>query len=339
MNMLESNILKSNILKLNILELVKDCRLIGISGHENPDGDCVGSCCAMAMYLRKAMPDAEIRVYLEEFDEALVRCIPGAESVRHDLPESGEVFDAFIALDSTPDRMGPVSHFFDSASVKINIDHHVTNSGCGTYNYINGKASSACELVYELMDPDQIDAGIAQALYTGIVTDTGVFQYPSTGEKTMCAAGHLMRYGFDFSSIIREVFFERTPVNARMLGTALLKSQFLEDGRFMLCVLNREDMAAYGAGRRDLDGISAQMVLTKGVDCAVFVHEDETGVWRASMRSIGIVDVARTASLLGGGGHVRAAGCTIRTSITEALGILKKDIEEQLRSADGHELR
>ena len=141
-----------NMLESNILELVKDCRLIGISGHENPDGDCVGSCCAMAMYLRKAMPDAEIRVYLEEFDEALVRCIPGAESVRHDLPESGEVFDAFIALDSTPDRMGPVSHFFDSASVKINIDHHVTNSGCGTYNYINGKASSACELVYELMD-------------------------------------------------------------------------------------------------------------------------------------------------------------------------------------------
>ena len=293
-----------NMLESNILELVKDCRLIGISGHENPDGDCVGSCCAMAMYLRKAMPDAEIRVYLEEFDEALVRCIPGAESVRHDLPESGEVFDAFIALDSTPDRMGPVSHFFDSASVKINIDHHVTNSGCGTYNYINGKASSACELVYELMDPDQIDAGIAQALYTGIVTDTGVFQYPSTGEKTMCAAGHLMRYGFDFSAIIREVFFERTPVNARMLGTALLKSQFLEDGAKI-----------------------------------VFVHEDETGVWRASMRSIGIVDVARTASLLGGGGHVRAAGCTIRTSITEALGILKKDIEEQLRSADGHELR
>ena len=309
-----------NMLESNILELVKDCRLIGISGHENPDGDCVGSCCAMAMYLRKAMPDAEIRVYLEEFDEALVRCIPGAESVRHDLPESGEVFDAFIALDSTPDRMGPVSHFFDSASVKINIDHHVTNSGCGTYNYINGKASSACELVYELMDPDQ-------------------FQYANTSESTMTVAGQLMSYGFDHTAVIREVFFERTPVNARMLGTALLKSQFLEDGRFMLCVLNREDMAAYGAGRRDLDGISAQMVLTKGVDCAVFVHEDETGVWRASMRSIGIVDVARTASLLGGGGHVRAAGCTIRTSITEALGILKKDIEEQLRSADGHELR
>lgn len=328
-----------NISELNILELVKGCSLIGISGHENPDGDCVGSCCAMALYLRKAMPDAEIEVYLEEFDEALARCIPGAESVRHDLPESGKVFDAFIVLDSTADRIGPVSHFFDSASVKINIDHHVTNSGCGTYNYINGKASSACELVYELVDPGQIDAEIAQALYTGIVTDTGVFQYSSTSEKTMCAAGHLMRYGFDFSSIIREVFFERTPVNARMLGTALLKSQLLEDGRFMLCILTGEDLAAYGAGRMDLDGISAQMVLTKGVDCAVFVHEDEPGVWRASMRSIGIVDVAHTASLLGGGGHVRAAGCTIRTSFPEAIGILKRDIEEQLRNAKEHELR
>ena len=127
--------------------------------------------------------------------------------------------------------------------------------------YIDGKASSACELVYNVIDREEIDAQIAQALYVGIVTDTGVFQYSNTSESTMRAAGSLMSYGFDHTAVIREVFFERTPKQARVLGTALIKAEPLLDGKLILCCFDKKTMDELGAGRKDLDGISAQLLL------------------------------------------------------------------------------
>ena len=88
-----------------------------------------------------------------------------------------------------------------------------------------------------------------------------------------------------------------------------------------------------GAERKDLDSISAQLLLTEGVDCSVFFHETEPGIWRASMRSVLITDVSRAASLFGGGGHVHAAGCTIKTEIGAAMKAVKDEIEGQLRNA------
>lgn len=318
---------------MRILDLLKNCSRIGISGHENPDGDCVGSCCAMALFLRKMMPEAQVDIYLETFAESLERNIPGADTVLHDLSDNCEKYDAFIILDSNSERTGNARELFDQAAVRINIDHHRTNPGSGEFNYIDGNASSACELVYNVIDRDRLDAQIAQALYVGIVTDTGVFQYSNTGQSTMAAAGHLMTFGFDSSAIIREVFFERSAVNMRVLGTALVKAELIMDGKCQFCILNREELSRFGAKRQDMDGISEQMLLTEGVDCSVFIHEDEDGAWRTSLRSRKIVDVSRTASLLGGGGHIRAAGATLRTDLSEAVNVLRKDIEEQLESS------
>lgn len=315
---------------MRILDLLKDCSRIGISGHENPDGDCTGACCAMALFLRKMMPGAQVDIYLETFAKSLKRNIPGADTVLHDIPDHCPDYDAFIVLDSNSERIGKARELFDRAAVKINIDHHRTNPGSGEFNYIDGNASSACEMVYNVIDRDRLDAQIAQALYVGIVTDTGVFQYSNTGRSTMEAAGYLMTFGFDSSAIIREVFFERSAVNMRVLGTALTKAELIMGGKCQFCILNREELDRLGAKRQDLDGISEQMLLTEGVDCSVFLHEDEDGVWRASLRSRKIVDVSRITSLLGGGGHIRAAGATIRTDISKAVRVLRKDIEEQL---------
>ena len=166
-----------------------------------------------------------------------------------------------------------------------------------------------------------------------MVTDTGVFQYSNTSENTMRIAGHLLSYGFDHSAVIREVFYERTYVQAKILGLALTRARLIMDGKCVLCVLDKRTLDRYGATRKDLDGISEQLLLTEGADCSVFVHETEPGEWRVSMRSFHIVDVAATASLFSGGGHTRAAGCTIRTDIREAIKVLKKDIRARLAEA------
>ena len=322
---------------MKILETVKNCTRIGIAGHENPDGDCAGACCGLALYLRKAMPEAQVDVYLESLEEALQSNIPGAETALHEIPEKTERYDAFVLLDCMPGRIGVAGELYENASLKVNIDHHKTNPGCGDIFYVDGKASSACELVWHTLDESLVDADIARALYVGIVTDTGVFQYSNTGESTMRLAGKLIGYGFDFSSLISEVFFERTYRQAKMLGLALANAELLMDGHVSFCVLDRETIARYGGRRSDCSTISSQMLLTRGVDCAVFAHETDPGVWRLSLRSGRFVDVARTVSLFGGGGHTRAAGCTVyaetEEKFSEAAGILKKDIAAQLEAA------
>ena len=319
---------------MKIWELVKNCTRIGITGHENPDGDCTGACCGLALYLRKIMPEAAVDIYLEPPAESLIRNIPGADTIIYEVTGNEEKYDAFIVLDSEPSRVGKPLELFNSAGLKINIDHHRTNLGADdTECYIDGKASSACELVYEVIDPDELDEQIAQALYVGIVTDTGVFQYSNTSESTMRAAGSLMSYGFDHTAVIREVFFERTPKQARVLGTALIKAEPLLDGKLILCCFDKKTMDELGAGRKDLDGISAQLLLTEGADCSVFMHETEPGIWRASMRSLHVTDVSRIAARHEGGGHLRAAGFTVRTDIHAAVKDIKDDIAQQLRSA------
>ena len=318
---------------MKLLDLVKNCKRIGITGHSNPDGDCAGSCCAAALYLRKCLPNAQVDVYLETLPQELEKNIPGADTILHTVPEDEARYDAFILLDSVPGRTGDAEKLYQEAALTINIDHHISNPGSGDVNYIDAAASSASELVFNVIDHDAIDKEIAQALYVGMVTDTGVFQYSSTGESTMRAAGHLMSYGFDFTAVIREVFFERTALQAKMLGEAFVRAELSMNGKCMFSILDKALLDRYDATRQDLDGISAQLALTKGIDCAVFLHEDAPGVWRASMRSVKIVNVAALASRFQGGGHIRAAGCTITSDLDEAVRLLKNDIAQQLKDA------
>ena len=165
---------------MKILETVKNCTKIGIAGHENPDGDCAGACCGLALYLRKAMPEAQVDVYLEPLEEALQSNIPGTETALNEIPEKAERYDAFLLLDCMPARIGVARELYENASLKVNIDHHKTNPGCGDVFYVDGNASSACELVWNTLDEALVDADIARALYVVIFTDPVVFQYSNT---------------------------------------------------------------------------------------------------------------------------------------------------------------
>ena len=320
---------------MKILELVENCKTIGISGHVNPDGDCAGSCMGMALFLRKYLPGARVDVFLEELPPELERNIPCTDTIDHTFTTDVESYDAFILLDVDNHRAGPAGSMFDKAAKRINIDHHISNKGCGEYNYIDSKASSACELVYNSFDGMPIDKEIAQALYVGIVTDTGTFRFSNTGKHTLKIAGELITHGFDFSKIVREVYFERSPKQMRVFGEAFRLAQIKEDGKLVISVMSHDEIIKIGATNQDMDGAAEQLVLTEGADCAVFAHEDEPGLWRLSMRSLQIVDVARVAGKFGGGGHIRAAGCTIHTrNFQPILARIVKLVHEQLAGKD-----
>ena len=321
---------------MQILEELKGCATIGISGHENPDGDCAGACLGLALYLRKVMPQARVDVFLEPLRDELYKNIPGAETVITDFQTDVDADDAFVVLDSAKDRIGPAENFFDRAEKTINIDHHISNPGTGMVNYVNGQSSSACELVCELVDFSLVDRDIAQALYVGIVTDTGCFRFSSTSRKTMEVAGRLMTYGFDFPTIVREVYFEKTWVQQRVLGRALMKSKSYLCGKIIVSRLAHETILSLGGVGRDVEGIVSALVSTAGADCSIFAHERSTGEWRVSFRSNSIVNVAEIAQRYGGGGHIRASGCTIgrERNIEMVIREMVEAAAAQLRAAE-----
>ena len=317
---------------MNIYEEVKDAKTIGISGHIRPDGDCVGSCMGLYLYLKKVCPGARIQVMIEKPAD-IFSCISGVEEISSDFRPVTESFDVYIVLDSEKSRIGEAERFFEQAKKRINIDHHISNAaGSGDVNYVVPQASSTSELVYDVIeDKSAMDVDIAKALYIGIIHDTGVFQYSNTSPKTMKVAADLISYGFDFSELIDKTFYEKTYVQNQILGRALLESFLFMDGRCIVSMIDKKTMAFYNADSNDLEGIVSQLRSTKGVECAIFLYQTDTLEYKVSLRSNGGVDVARVAAFFGGGGHVRAAGVTMQGTFYDIVNNLSLQIEKQLK--------
>lgn len=314
---------------INIQEQCRHASAIGIGGHVRPDGDCVGSCMSLYLYLKKVFPDKIITVFLEEPAE-IFRCIKGIEEVNSTF-SSDTAYDVFFVLDCVYERLGEAQKFFDAAAKTINIDHHISNrTGCADLNYIVPETGSTSELIYDLMDKKIIDQEIAQAVYIGMAHDTGVFQYSSTTPGTMRKAAELMEYGFDFSKIIEETFYQKTYIQNQILGRALLESIIFMDGKCIVSFINKKTMDFYHAQPKDLDGIVNQLRYTKGVDCAIFIYETGFQEYKVSMRSNERVNVSEIASYFGGGGHVRAAGCTMQGTVHDVINNLSGHIEKQI---------
>lgn len=313
---------------MKIDELMSGVTTVGIAGHVRPDGDCIGSTMGLYLYLTKNYPDVKATVFLEDIpDEFLF--IKDADKINHTFTSDVESFDLFICIDCEKGRLGGAEKFFDAAKKTLNIDHHISNPGTGDVTYIVPTASSACELAYNVMDEDKLDKEIAQALYTGMVTDTGVFKYNSTSPKTYEIAGKLTSYGFDFTWLIDHVFYEKTYTQNQILGRALLESITLMHGKVIASVVSRQTMDFYGVNGNDLDGIVNQLMFTIGTDVAIFMYEEEPMMYRVSLRSNGNIDVSKVAKLLGGGGHVRASGCTLNGTAHDAINSITNYIQQQ----------
>lgn len=322
---------------IHILEECSDALKIGISGHIRPDGDCVGSCLALWQYLKKAMPEAEVKVYLQKPAD-IFKDLKGFEEI-DSVFEDEESFDVFFALDCNQERLGDAQKYFVQAKKKINIDHHISNAeGCGDVNYVRPEVGSTSELIYDLILAEEkeelLDAELAKAIYIGIIHDTGVFQYSNTTPKTMEVGAKLIGYGFPFTKLIEETFYQKTYVQSLIMGYALQKSTVLMNGKCIASHVTMEDMEQYGATNQDLDGIVNQLRNIKGVHCAVFMYETAPQEYKISMRSDEVVDVAKVASVFGGGGHMRAAGCSMEGTFEKCLNNVFAYIKSQLQDND-----
>lgn len=321
----------------DLLKELEGASSIAIGGHIRPDGDCVGACMSMYHFLRKAKPEAKINVYLEKPSDKF-NCIKDVDKIK--CPDGTKhSFDVFIALDCNEERLGDAGPIFAGAKKTINIDHHISNPGEGDVNYIVPDASSASELVYDCIETaistgavekDIVDETIATAIYIGIIHDTGIMQYSNSSPKTLRIVADLLEFGFDFPTIIDETFYEKTYVQNQIMGRALMESILLMDKRVIVSHLDSQTMKFYGVTPKDMDGIVNQLRYTKGVDCAIFMYEIEPMKYRVSMRSNGVVDCSTVCTYFAGGGHVRAAGCTVPGTFYDVVNNLTAQIEKQI---------
>lgn len=313
---------------MNILEECQGAKTIGISGHIRPDGDCVGSCTALLLYLQKKLPQAKVTLYLERPAD-IFKELKGVSQIDSRY-EDEATHDVFIALDCSKERLGKAEAYFDRAKKTLNIDHHISNAaGCGDVNEVRPKASATAEVLYELFEKEALDKDIATALYVGIIHDCGVFQYSNTTPRTMEIASHLITFGFDFSKLIEETFYQKTYLQMQILGRALMESLRFMDGRCVVSCIDKKIMEFYNVVPKDLDGIVSMLRDIKGVDCAIFMYQTDVLEYKVSLRSNEKADVAKIASFFGGGGHVRAAGCTMQGTFHDCINNLSAQIEKQ----------
>ena len=310
-------------------ELLEGKQSVALGGHVRPDGDCVGSTMGLYLYLKENFPQIETDLYLESVPEAY-SMIRHTDEVKSELPE-GKIYDLFICMDCGDlQRLGFSQKLFIESKQTACIDHHVSNEAFADVNYIVPDASSTSELVYNLLDYDKMSLETAEALYMGIAHDTGIFRYSCTSPETMEAAAQLMRKGVDTAKITDRTYYEKTYIQNQILGKALLESIMVLDQRCIVSVVRLKEMEFFKAKPSDLEGIVSQMRQTKGVEVAMFLHETASQTFKVSLRSKEQVDVSSIAKYFGGGGHVRAAGVTMKGSVHDVINNLTALIEKQL---------
>ena len=313
----------------NLAECLKGVRTVAIAGHVNPDGDCIGSCMGVYLYLRDNFPDIRADVYMEKPREVFYY-IEDLDQVRTEYDGSVS-YDLLILLDiSSKDRIGVAGPCAETAKAVLCLDHHVTNKGHYTWFRNVPTASSASEVVFDFLEEEKISRACAAALYTGIVHDTGVFQYSSTSPKTMRIAAALMEKGINFSRIVDQSYYQKTYVQNQIMGRTLMESLMLMEGRCIVGIVRLKEMKFYGLNPSDMDGIVAQLRNTIGVEVAIFLYELKLQYFKVSLRSKEIVDVSQIAGVFGGGGHVRAAGFNMRGTPYDVINNITPYVEEQL---------
>jgi phosphoesterase RecJ-like protein len=294
------------------------------AGHVRPDGDALGSSVALALAAREAGKHAvatfgEPFVLPPVYDYLDLSCLaaPG--------DDLGDI-DVFVACDTAvADRLGSALPLAERAGTVLVVDHHKSNDGFGDVIVVDPTAAATAQLAYHLIRAAgwEVTVPVAAALYTGLVTDTGRFQYSSTTPEVHRIAADLLATGIE-PAVIGQRLYEESPFGyLRVAGTVLSRARLDEERSFVWSVLRSTDLADAGVGYEDTDGLIDLVRLAREAQVACLIKEVAPGVSKGSLRSRGAVDVAAIAATLGGGGHHNAAGFTYAGSPEAAIDLVR----------------
>lgn len=303
-----------------------------IIGHIIPDGDCIGS--MLALYLGLKSLGKKVEMVLEDAVPDLYLFLDGTCLIKSSaVPESSEYNLIFLDCSDLKRAGEEVIKNFTVPEYTFNIDHHATNDFFAHYNYVDADASSTAEIIYNILSCMQvnIDSRIAEALYTGMLMDTGSFQYSNTKSSTLQIAARLLDKGVDLDKLRINLFESKDKREILLLGKALQSINFSADGKIAWMTLSYTDVESIGALGLHPEGIINYTRMIKGVEVGILFREVSPGMIKIGFRSKGEVDVAFLASKIGGGGHKKAAGASREGTLEEVKSQVLAMVEEVVK--------
>ena len=303
----------------DILKEFQKASRILVTGHVNPDGDCVGAGLSLMLGLHKLnskLPKEEqkvVRFILQDSPPHTTDFLTHFPLIeKYENVSTKYKFDLAFVLDSGAyDRIGEVINLINEETRVINIDHHVSNNSYGHINYLDTKISSTSEYIYDILKGLNIemDEDIGEAIYVGLVNDTGNFSYTNVSPKTFRVASELRDLGVNNEKIVREFYDKKTLPRLRMLGYAMENFQFNIEKALSYVYIPYSVFEKYDAKKEDSEGVVEALRSFEKAQVALFLREEKNGLIKGSMRSNG-TDVNVIAAKFGGGGHIKAAGFT-----------------------------
>jgi phosphoesterase RecJ-like protein len=311
-----------------VLRAIRAGERFAVVTHENLDGDALGSLIAMQALLRALGKDAVIVIAAEEFPLPPEYSFFALDGLCTQAPDDLDARTTIFLDCGNLDR-NPLAAMREAEPL-INIDHHHDNTRFGTINHVVEEASCTAEIVWDLIGAlgVEISPTTAEALYVGLVTDTGRFSYESTTPRAHVMAAELIGAGVDVGRLYREIYEDTPLAKLELLGRARASARRFEDERMMVAVLTGEDFAATGADDSYAEGIVDYLRAVKDTKVAALIREVCAG-GRAGARKVSLrasdddVDVSAIARAFGGGGHRRAAGFTSDLPTAELIDAIR----------------
>ncbi len=311
-----------------------------VTTHESPDGDALGSMLGATLALRAAGKDALMYIPGSLPFPVESAFLPLEEVLRE--PPSDLETRVLLTIDCANERrLGPDDGLLERASLVVNVDHHHDNSRFGAVNLVVADASSSSEIVADLLAAlgAPLSPTIAEALYVGLVTDTGRFQYSNTTPKALRLAAELAEAGADVNAVFRHVYETIQFEKLKLLGLALERAERYSEGRLLVSRLVRSDFANVGAEESYADGVIDILRQTEGTEVVALMREPlqrQGPAHRVSLRSsTDAIDVSAIARERGGGGHRQAAGFSSDESFAEIGAFLARAFVAQAGTGAG----
>jgi phosphoesterase RecJ-like protein len=301
-------------------DMIRESERILFFLHVNPDGDSIGSTLGMVHALRRAGKQA-VAVGVDPVPR-IYRFLPGWDTLFTPWEQVEGEWDLACFLDCGDlNRIGAALPLVARAKRNLNVDHHATNTIYGEYNYLDFSAAAVGELAYRLLKALDlpVDADVATCLYTSIVADTGGFRYDSTVPGTHRIAADLLEAGAKPYEVACAIWENESVERLAMLARALATLQVDESGKIAWLLVTRAMMDEAKAGEDDIEGLVNYARAVAGVEVGIMFKETPDGLVRVGLRSRRTVDVGAVAKQFGGGGHARAAGCSLFCPIPEAM--------------------
>ncbi len=314
----------------NFLDLIRRSQTFLICAHVNPDPDAFASEISLAIYLESL--GKKVHVIAEDLPSEHMGFMPGMRKI-HALGRRNKIdYDVAIIMDCGDlGRIGKVQRLLKDDKPVVNIDHHVTNTYFGKLNYVDPKASSTSELIYELLKSWKapLFRDIAYLIYIGIMTDTGSFRYTNTSSHTHMIIAELLKHDFLPQDAFKVVYENVPLVDLKYFTKVASEFDALYDGALICVDLPKRILNKFSRQFDLRDKIFGLLRSIKGVEVLIIFTEDGRSRTRVNFRSQGLVDVAKIAYFFNGGGHSKASGCVLECGMKLARRrVLKRVVQD-----------